>query len=116
MDATLARDASDNVFRATYAGDATYAGSASGAVRIPLKVRGSRIGLGGPDKVVDERQVTLRVFWRTASGIPVPGKVNLYRRAGKKWVRHASGHDRQATGVRRSRCARAPTRAGRSAA
>ena len=89
--ATLSRDASDNVFRATYAGDATYAGSVSAAVRVPLKVRGTRIGLGGPDKVVDEQTVTLRVFWRTGKGIPVPGRVNLYRRSGKKWVRHAKG-------------------------
>jgi hypothetical protein len=89
--ATLARDASDNVFRATYAGDATYAGSATDPVRVALKVRGSRIGLGGPDEVVDEKTVTLRVYWRTASGIPVPGKVNLYRRSGKKWVKDSSG-------------------------
>ena len=89
--ATLSRDASDNVFRASYAGDATYAASASDPVRIALKVRGSKIGLGGPDEVVDEKTVTLRVYWRTASGIPVPGKVNLYRRSGKKWVKHASG-------------------------
>jgi hypothetical protein len=89
--ATLARDASDNVFRASYAGDATYAASSSDPVRVALKVRGSRIGLGGPDQVVDEKTVTLKVYWRTASGIPVPGKVNLYRRSGKKWVRYASG-------------------------
>jgi hypothetical protein len=89
--ATLSRDASDNVFRATYAGDATYAPSSSDPVRVPLKVRGSKIGLGGPDEVVDEKSVTLRVYWRTASGIPVPGKVNLYRRSGKKWVKHTSG-------------------------
>ena len=91
VNATLSRDASDNVFRAFYDGDPTYAASASGPVRVALKVRGSRIGLGGPDRVVDEQSVTLKVFWRTANGIPVPGKVNLYRRAGKKWVRHASG-------------------------
>jgi hypothetical protein len=88
---TLARDADDNVFRASYAGDATYAASASAPVRIALKVRVRKIGLGGPDEVVDEKTVTLRVYWRTGSGIPVPGRVTLYRRDGKKWVKRASG-------------------------
>ena len=89
--ATLSRDPGDNVFRATYAGDDTYAGSASDPKRVALKVRSSKIALGGPDTVVDEKTVTLRVLWRTISGIPVPGKVSLYRRSGTKWVRQA-GH------------------------
>ncbi len=89
----LKRDASDNVFRASYAGDVAlnYAPSESGPVRISLKRRGSRIGLGGPHQVVDEKTVTLKVLWRTASGIPIPGKVNLYRRSNGTWIRHTSG-------------------------
>ena len=95
VDAPMSKNASDNWFRAFYDGDTTgdpaYLPSESGRVQIELRVRGSMIGLAGPDKVVDEQKVTLRVFWRTGGGIPVAGKVNLYRRAGKRWVRHVSG-------------------------
>ena len=106
--ATLSRDASDNVFRATYAGDATYAPSSSDPVPVPLKVRGSKIGLGGPDEVVDEKSVTLRVHWRTASGIPVRAGSTSTAARGKKWVKYTSGttggdgrHDVQADAAHR---------------
>ena len=85
--ATMSRLAADNVFRATYAGDPTYAGSTSGPVRVPLVRRVSTITLSGPHRVVDEKSVTLRVLWRTGNGQPVSGPVVLYRRVGDRWAK-----------------------------
>jgi hypothetical protein len=79
--ATMARDADDNVFRASYAGDeVTLQGSESGPVRVPLLRRATRVTISGPDEVVDERSITLTVRWRTRGGEPVPGRVLLKRR------------------------------------
>jgi hypothetical protein len=80
--ATMARDGGDNVFRATYAGDETLGtqGSESGPVRVPLIRRATRVTVGGPERVVDEKSITLTVRWRTRSGEPVPGTVRLQRR------------------------------------
>src|SRR5262245_965096 len=85
--ASLSRDADDNVFRASYAGDPTYAASTSGPVRVPLVRRGSRITLAGPHQVVDEKSVTLRVSWRSGNDQPVSGPVVVYRRQGSRWAR-----------------------------
>jgi hypothetical protein len=85
-DALLSKVPADNVFRATYAGDATtYAGSASGNVAIPLVRRTSELRLGGPDSVVDEKSVPIEVTWRTGTGDPVAGEVEVYRRVGDRW-------------------------------
>ena len=45
--------------------------------------------VGGPERVVDEKSVELRVRWRTGNGQPVEGRLELLRRdAGeKKWDR-----------------------------
>ena len=85
-DALLSKVPDDNVFRATYAGDATtYAGSASGAVAIALVRRTSVLRLGGPGSVVDEKSVPIEVTWRTGTGDPVAGEVEVYRRVGSRW-------------------------------
>ena len=86
---TLARDTKDNDFRATYAGDATYAPSTSGTYRAAIRRRTGVATIGGPKRVVDEESVELRIRWRTDNGLPVQGRVELLRRdAGKKkWDR-----------------------------
>jgi len=38
------------------------------------------VTVGGPDRVVDEETVELRIRWRTMNGLPVEGKVELQRR------------------------------------
>ena len=84
----LARQVRDNVVRASYAGDATYAPSGSGRVQLPMRRREGVVRVTGPDSVVDERRVTLTVSWRTRGGIPVKGRVQLFRRLGKDdWKR-----------------------------
>jgi hypothetical protein len=80
--ATLARDAADNVFRASYAGDAVHAPASTGKVPVRLVRRDSRVRLTGPDSVVDEQQVTLRVRWTAGRGLPVSGRVRILRRDG----------------------------------
>ena len=77
---TLARDAEANVVRATYAGDATHAGDSTGRVQLRMKRREGVVGISGPDRVVDERQVTLTVRWRTRNDTPVPGSGRTARR------------------------------------
>ncbi|KRB77030.1 hypothetical protein ASE01_09710 [Nocardioides sp. Root190] len=42
--------------------------------------------LSGPDRVVDEQSIPLRITWHTATGEPVVGKVSLQRRSGEGWV------------------------------
>ena len=81
----MRRDPADNVVRAAYAGDTTYAGSASGSVAVPLVRHASVVTLRGPDSVVDERLLTLTLRWRTRSGLAVPGEVRVQRRAGGRW-------------------------------
>ncbi len=87
---TLARDAQDNVFRASYAGDATYEPSTSGRYRAEIKRREGVATVGGPKRVVDEKSVELRVRWRTGNGQPVEGRLELFRRdpGEKKWDRY----------------------------
>ncbi len=82
LDQTLARDADDNVFRATYDGDDLHDAASSGAYRAPLRRRETVVSVGGPNRVVDEQSVAVRVRWRTRSGLPVPGRVRLWRRNG----------------------------------
>jgi hypothetical protein len=83
VDQTLARDAGDNVFRATYGGDEVHEPASSGGYRAPLRLRETVVSVGGPDRVVDEQPVVVRVRWRTRSGLPVPGRVQLWRRNGR---------------------------------
>jgi len=83
--APLARTSADNTFRASYAGDATYAPAASAVATAPLTPVGSRLRLRAPRTVVDERSVTLRVRWTTQDGAPVSGEVRFEQRVGQRW-------------------------------
>ena len=82
---TMLRVATDNVFRAGFAGDSAHQPSTSGPVRIGLLRHDTRIALKGPDSVIDERRVRLKVVWRTLDGTPVPGRVRLKRREDGRW-------------------------------
>ncbi len=89
VDQVLARDARDNRFRASYAGDETHA-AAEGSAQAALVRRASTVTVTGPDSVVDEQSVTLTVTWRAATGEPVRGRVELFRRlGGGDWKRVA---------------------------
>jgi hypothetical protein len=82
----LHRVPADNVWRATYAGDATYAPAASAVVTAPLSRRASVVAISAPRRVVDERSVVLKVRWLTSTSRPVAGPVVLQRRtAGRPW-------------------------------
>lgn len=89
LDQTLTRNAGDNVFRATFAGDVTWAPAESGRYVAPIERRRSVATVGGPARVVDEQTVELRIRWRTANGLPVTGHVELQRRepGQKRWER-----------------------------
>ncbi|QCW49894.1 hypothetical protein FE634_04725 [Nocardioides dongxiaopingii] len=81
-----ARDAGDNVFRARYDGDGVHDPARTAPVPSRLVRQPSVVTVGGRDRVVDERAVTLRVRWRTTAGTGVPGPVRLQRRlAGERW-------------------------------
>jgi 5-hydroxyisourate hydrolase-like protein (transthyretin family) len=80
--ATLRRTAGDNVFRASYAGDALHAGSLTGSVPVALVRRTSRLSVDGPESVIDEQSVEIRVLWTTTGGEPVAGRVRLFRATG----------------------------------
>lgn len=82
LDATLSRRADDNVFRASYAGDHETAPAETGPVPISLIRRSTRLTVTGPDQVVDEQSVPVRIRWVTGNGTPVPGVVKLFRRNG----------------------------------
>ncbi|CAA9398395.1 Ig-like domain repeat protein [uncultured Nocardioides sp.] len=84
--APLARSVGDNVFRASYAGDATYAPSVSPDVPVALVRRTSTLALDAPRKVVDERSVEVAVTWRADSGEGVAGRVELQQRRRGRWV------------------------------
>lgn len=85
VDATLAKRASDNVFRASYAGDLDSAPDQTGPVAVRLVRREGRVSVGGPDSVVDEQSVRVSVRWRTGNGLPVNGVVRLQKRIGDSW-------------------------------
>ena len=88
LDAPLSRTPSENVFRASYAGDGEHAASETGPVPVALIRRHSVVRLGGPGSVVDEQQVQITVRWTTGSGDPVSGPVRLFRRdPGRAWTR-----------------------------
>jgi 5-hydroxyisourate hydrolase-like protein (transthyretin family) len=76
----MRRDPADNVVRASYAGDATYAPSVSPETAVALVRRVGRVRIGGPARVVDERSVELTVRWTTRNGTPVSGPVRVQRR------------------------------------
>ena len=84
----LARRDALNVVRARWAGDDTYAASGSGPVQVGLERRNAVVRLVGPDTVVDETSVTLRLRFRARNGEDVPGRVVVQRRVGRDpWKR-----------------------------
>jgi 5-hydroxyisourate hydrolase-like protein (transthyretin family) len=85
VDVTLVRRAANNVFRATYAGDAASAPARTGPVPVALVRRNSKVTVGGPDSVVDEHSVPVTVRWQTGNGLSVNGIVRLQRRVGGDW-------------------------------
>jgi hypothetical protein len=86
--ATLAKRAADNVFRARFAGDGTHGAASSGPQKARLIRRESVVVIGGPTSVVDGRRTVVRVRWRTESGLPVSGKVSVFQRLGdRRWHR-----------------------------
>jgi 5-hydroxyisourate hydrolase-like protein (transthyretin family) len=85
LDATLFRRATDNVFRASYVGDADSAPAETGPVAVRLLRRNSQVTVGGPSSVVDEQSVRVSVRWTIANGDPVNGVVRLQRRVGDHW-------------------------------
>ncbi|MBJ7356164.1 M15 family metallopeptidase [Nocardioides sp.] len=80
VSAVIGRDADDNVFRASYAGDGTRGPSRSADVQVPLVRVGTRVRVTGPRTVVDERPLDLTVRWTTEAGEPVSGPVVVLRR------------------------------------
>jgi hypothetical protein len=80
LDVRLARDADDNLLRASYDGDAGHAASATGPVPLRLEKRSTRLRVGGPGRVVDERRVRVTVRWQTLGGLGVSGPVKIFRR------------------------------------
>ena len=96
LDAELSRRATDNVFRAT----STAGPSRTGPVQVALRKRNSRVTVGGPKSVVDEKTVPIRVRWLAGNGTAVPGTVLVHRRsAGGKWrlaARLRTGNDGRA--------------------
>lgn len=80
LDVRLAREADDNLLRASYDGDAELAPSSSGPVRLALVRRDTVLRVGGPGSVVDERRVRVQVRWLTRTGLGVAGPVTLLRR------------------------------------
>ncbi|MEP9364060.1 M15 family metallopeptidase [Nocardioides sp. CN2-186] len=81
-DVPVGRDPADNAVRATYAGDAVHSPSTA-ETRLQIQRRSSTLAISGPRSVVDERQVTLTIRWRTGSGQPIAGAVRVYRALGR---------------------------------
>ncbi len=93
VDASLAQQSRDNVFRARYAGDGTHSAAESGPRQAQLVRRHSVVVVGGPKRVVDGRRTVVRVRWHTGMGEAVSGSVRLYQRLGDRgWKRAATVH------------------------
>ncbi|KRF17628.1 hypothetical protein ASG90_04450 [Nocardioides sp. Soil797] len=82
----LSRLKADNVFRASFAGDTTYAASRSPKTQLRLVRRHTRLVLSAPKTVVDEKAADFAVLWRTRSGLPVVGRVLIQTRRNGKWA------------------------------
>lgn len=86
---TRLRKPGNNLFRASYDGDATH-DPATTTTQAALRRRPGVVTLVGPGRVVDERSVTLRVTSRAGSGDPVAGRVRIERSVqGRPWRRAA---------------------------
>jgi hypothetical protein len=79
--------AGTTTWKATYAGDTTYAPATSETKSVDGRRYASTVQLTGPVRVVDERTATLSVLWKAADGSPVSGTVTIQRRLGAgKWA------------------------------
>ena len=86
--AKVSRTPGQNVFRARYAGDPTYAASTA-TVQVALKRRDSAVVVSGATSVIDEKSVAVTVRWRTTNGQAVAGRVRLDVALGKgTWRRY----------------------------
>jgi hypothetical protein len=86
---TVRPDADDNAVRAVFDGTAVLDPSQSELVTVEPRRRSTRIVIKAPKKVVDETAVRLRLRWRTAQGVAVPGEgVVRQKVAGGKWKRY----------------------------
>lgn len=97
--AAVSRVPEDNVFRARYAGDATYAPSESLTVAAALVRRDSVLLLAGRSRVRDGRELVVRVRWRTRHGAAVTGPVVIQERRQGRWrvvARAVTGADGRA--------------------
>lgn len=81
---TVGKDADNNLVRATYAGDPTYAASSDSA-RVAINKRTGAAGVDGPSSVRDEQSVTLTVTSQAVGGEPVAGRFTLYAKAHGRW-------------------------------
>lgn len=87
---TIPRPAGQATWQAFYDGDGvTYTDATSGQVVTTGTSYPSTLRLTGPSRVVDERASRLVLSWTAADGMPVAGRLVLYRRlAGGPWVAH----------------------------
>ncbi len=114
VDATMFRRAADNVFRASYAGDAVDS-SPTGPGRCPSPSCAAAAGSPsvGPTRWSTSSRCRVSVRWQTGNGLPVNGIVRLQRRnGGGDWrlvrkLRTGDGRPRPD-----HRAARGPTPAG----
>lgn len=84
---TVDRVPGNNLFRATYAGNANHE-PATGQHRLDLERRGSDVRISGPGQVEDGRSASITVRWTTTNGHPVSGRVKVYRQLGSgPWKR-----------------------------
>lgn len=80
----VARTTAANRVRARFAGTPEHDPAVT-SYQLPLRAHATRIVIGGPTKVVDEKSITLRILRRTTDGRPVPGRVFLQRYHSRAW-------------------------------
>jgi hypothetical protein len=74
-------------WKATYAGDTTFAGAVSDILQVEGRRYASTVQLTGPTRLVDEHTATLSLLWTAADASPVSGIVTIQRRLGTgKWT------------------------------
>lgn len=78
------------VLRARYDGDPPNLPSTSSPATIVVRRVASRLAIGGPRAIVDERTGALAISWTGADGAPVTGAVAVYQHTYRRpWVRIA---------------------------
>jgi hypothetical protein len=79
--------AGTTTWRASYAGDASFA-PATSETRSVVGLRfASTVQLTGPRRLVDEHSATLSILWKASDGSPVSGIVTVQRRLGAgRWT------------------------------